>query len=442
MILDSNKLLNKLQSLAGDVTPARWMVAFSGGIDSTVLLHALADSDNSTPVVAVHVDHALHADSQKWALHCKRVATDLSVAYVGLEVAVRDRGAHGPEAAARSARYAAFREIILSNDCLISAHHQNDQAETLLLNLMRGSGVAGLAGIGASQSFGKGRLLRPLLDVPLQSIKCYAEEKKLDWLEDPSNIDTRYDRNFLRLEIIPALAKRWPAVSDRLTRSAELVGEANELLTELANSDLECVGTCNRLSISRLQDLSRARQRNVLRRAVRLCGLPAPPGTRLQQVVDELIPARADAQPLVSWEGVNVRRYRDDVFILPSGNEPLPPASEKILPDQGRLVLSPGLGALELVAAETGGISAAIAEAGLELRFRTGGEEIRVSGRESTQKLKKLLQDSAVLPWMRARVPLLYAGDKLVAVADMWVDAECTATPGYVVKWHDGPKLM
>lgn len=435
------ELLSRLRSLTGVAAPARWIVAFSGGLDSTVLLHALATSGTATPVVAAHVDHGLHPEAAAWASHCQAVATRLGVAYSGLEVSIDAAAPAGPEAAARDARYAAFQKLVQSNDCLLSAHHQDDQAETLLLNLMRGSGVAGLAGIGARRIFGKGLLLRPLLDVPLDDLKSYAAAEQLDWVEDPSNRDTQFDRNFLRHEILPALSGRWPAVAGRLRRSAELVREASELLEDLADADLDAVGTDNRLSIKQLQVLSAPRQRNVLRRAIRRCGLPAPPGTRLQQIVDELIPARPDAQPQVSWSGVDVRRYRDALFILPSQSNESPPAGGKLRTNGQPVALGGDLGALRLVGPHAKGISPDIAAAGLEIRFRHGGEAIRVVGHQSTQKLKKLLQEAGILPWMRHRVPLLYCGDSLVAVADLWIDADSAAEPGYVVQWRDAPLL-
>lgn len=435
------ELLLRLRSLTGDVSPARWIVAFSGGIDSTVLLHALANSGTPTPIVAMHVDHGLHPDSPGWASHCQAVAKNLGVDYAGLAVTVDESASGGLEAAARDARYAAFRELVEVDDCLLSAHHQDDQAETLLLNLMRGSGVTGLAGIGAQRNFGTGLLLRPLLDVPLQDLKSYAAVEQLQWIEDPSNRDTRFDRNFLRLEVLPALASRWPGVAGRLRRSAELVGEASELLDDLADADLVAVGTDCRLSIDQLLGLSAPRQRNVLRRAIRRCGVPAPPGTRLQQIVAELIPARPDAQPLVSWSGVEIRRYRNELFILPEPSSTSLAAGGTLLPNGQRVAIGGELGTLQLVDTDGVGISPEIAAAGLEIRFREGGETIRVAGHKSPQKLKGLLQDAGIVPWMRSRLPLLYRGESLVAVADLWIDAQSTAQPGYVAQWHDAPLL-
>ncbi|MGI9202964.1 MAG: tRNA lysidine(34) synthetase TilS [Woeseiaceae bacterium] len=436
-----SELLDRLQSLTGGATPARWIVAFSGGLDSTVLLHALANCAGDTPVVAVHIDHGLHPDSPAWASHCEVIAKRFGVAYVGLEVAVNEKAAAGLEAAARDARYSAFHELVQANDCLLSAHHADDQAETLLLNLMRGSGVSGIAGIGVSRVYGKGLLLRPLLDVPLQDLVSYAEAEQLEWVEDPSNRDTRFDRNFLRHEILPALASRWPAVAERLRRSAELVGEASELLNDLADVDRLAVGAGNRLGIDQLQALSGLRQRNVLRRAIRCCGFPPPPGTRLQQIVDELIPARPDAQPLVAWRGVEVRRYRNELFILPQATRTSPPAGAELRANGRPVAVGGELGTLQLLGTDNAGISPDIAAAGLAIRFRDGGEDIRVAGHESPQKLKKLLQEAGILPWMRPRLPLLYHGERLVAVANLWIDAQSTAQPGYVVEWHNAPLL-
>lgn len=441
MAFDSKLLLRKLAELTAEFRVGRWVVAYSGGIDSTVMLHALATSTTETSITAVHVNHGLHPESDLWAAHCERIAAELTVEFVSFRVNVPSDERQGPEAAARTARYAVLREMVNDHDCLLSAHHTGDQAETLLLNLMRGSGVDGLAGIGMRQPFGSGLLLRPMLHVPTESIDDYAKKHELDWVEDPSNADTRYDRNFLRQQVVPLLQSRWPAAVDRVQRSAHLVGEASTLLSDLAQIDLTSVGTPDRLNSIALQNLSAPRQRNLLRHAIRLCGLPLPPATKLQQIIDVLIPAREDAQPLVSWAGAEVRRFRDRVFIL----APLPACaatgSQCLTPDGPPIRLGTGLGSVRLEPTQKLGISPALAKGGLQVQFRSGGEEMRVTGRSSTRKLKTLFQENAVLPWMRSRLPFLYADGQLVAVADLWIDDACKDEPGYVIQWDERPTL-
>src|SRR5690606_15996046 len=221
----------------------------------------------------------------------------------------------------------------------------DDQAETLLLNLLRGSGVAGLAGIGARRPLGEALLLRPLLEVPRAEIEQHARAHGLDWCEDPSNVDVAFDRNFLRREILPALCRRWPAAPASLARSAGLLAEAAELAAELAARDLEDLGgDPARLPVAALGRLSGARRRNVRRYPIRRLGLPPPPAARLARIVHELMPAAPDAVPLVHWDGAEVRRYREHVYVLAVVHRVAQPAGE--LRDDGREVaLGPGLGA-------------------------------------------------------------------------------------------------
>ncbi len=442
MNFNSEQLLERLAALTEAEPVTRWLVAFSGGIDSTVLLHALANANEGErrKIIAIHVNHGLHPDADRWQAHCRKFTGDLGVTYLCRDVTVDEELKSGPEAAAREARYAVLQTLMEPGDCILSAHHEEDQAETLLLNLMRGSGVAGLAGIGGAQAFGPGKLLRPLLGVSGEAIREYAQRHELDWIDDPSNVDTRFDRNFLRQEIIPQLAARWPAVSARLRQSADLASEASALLKDLADIDLATAGTPGRLDLEVVRALSPARQRNLLRQAISVSGLPPPPATRLYQAIHELIPARADAQPLVSWPGVELRRYRDHLYILPAmAEEPLEPP-QALLPEQS-LDLGPGLGKLALEPDVEGGIDPDLAKHGLRVCYRLGGEAIRPAGRGRTQKLKKLLQQEGIVPWMRERLPLLYAGDKLVAVADLWVAADCTDKAGFGVSWRDHASL-
>ena len=277
--------------------------------------------------------------------------------------------------------------------------------------------------------------------MPGDAIAAYARRHRLNWIDDPSNADARFDRNFLRSEIMPRLAARWPAVSNRLRRTAELIGEASELLNDLADIDMAVLGSPEKLSIRGLQERSPERQRNVLRRAVRLCGLPPPPATRLYQIIHELLPARPDAQPLVVWTNAAVRRYRDHLYILPHQPGRNHDIDGMLLPDGESLHLGDGFGSLMLTTVHGAGIDPLLAKRGVTIRYRDGGEAIRVHGQGRTRKLKKLLQEEGIVPWMRSELPLLYVGSQLVAVADLWLEASCTTSPGLKVKWVDRPAL-
>lgn len=447
MSFERQTLQRKLAELAGLAgTPGRYVVAFSGGLDSTVLLHALATSRDAdaAALLAVHIDHGLHSDSASWSRHCESFADSLGVDFIEMTVHIPADSGQGAEAAAREARYNALRSVIRHGDWLLSAHHKDDQAETLLLNLMRGSGPAGLAGIAAVRPFAEAWLVRPLLSVSRGDLQDYATVHDLTWIDDPSNKDQQFDRNYLRHEVMPLLENRWSGVVDRIRRSATLAGEASQLLDQLADADYRCLGKRpDRLALAGLRTLAPERQRNVLRYVVREMGLPSPPAAQLQSVITDLIPARNDAQPVVQWPGVEVRRYRDNVYILAAGPVaecntvvPIPRVSAA-----HTIALPAGLGELQFEPGAPQGLAEALFNVGLEVRFRSGGEEIKPVSQSHTRKLKKLLQEKGVVPWMRERLPLLYAGDDLVAVADLWIAAGATSEPGVGIHWRNRPAL-
>ena len=443
MSFDRESLLRELMGLAvlsGD--PKRLVIAFSGGLDSTVLLHALAVSRDAhgKSLLAVHVDHGLHEDSGRWGDHCDAIARSLDVEIERVAVDVMTDAGKGTEAAARTARYDVLQSLIQEGDWLLSAHHRDDQAETLLLNLMRGSGPSGLAGIGEVQPFAGGWLVRPLLPYSQSDLRNYATKHELNWVDDPSNEDRQFDRNFLRHEILPRLEERWPGVSGRLQQSAVLAGEAATMLDQLADDDLQALADRpDRLSLDALRALPSERQRNVIRYVVRELGLPAPPATQLRSILADLLPAREDAQPLVQWKGAEVRRYRDHVYVLPENKFGLEGVAIQ-LPDDG-LDLDAGMGELQLETGAAQGLTRAVVDAGLEVRYRCGGEEIKPAGQSHTRKLKKLLQDEGIVPWMRDRLPLLYSGGELVAVADLWLASAAAAEPGVAVRWKNRPPI-
>ena len=435
--------LSQLKDIAGQ--PARLVIAYSGGLDSTVLAHALSSLKRDreyfaqTPVVAIHIDHRLQPESLIWSEHCAESAAALGIEFQSFSVTVQLESGKGPEASARDARYAALHARLQSGDWLLSAHHREDQAETLLLNLIRGSGPAGVAGIGEVRRFAPGWLARPMLNVNRSDILQYAIDHDLKWVEDPSNTDRRFDRNFLRHEVLSRLRSRWPDIAARLQRSASHAGEASQLLLELAEIDRAALGACSgRLPIDGLLALSQARRRNVIRFALRDQGLSTPTTLQLQRIMTEVILAREDAQPLVSWPGGSVRRYRNGLYLLP---ENLADAVKTASLQDNQLDLGAGLGRLILETGANTGVSDALIRGGLCIRPREGGEEIQPVGQRHTRKLKKLLQEEGVVPWMRDRLPLIYAGERLVAVGDLWLANDAVASPGAAVRWIGRPAL-
>jgi tRNA(Ile)-lysidine synthase len=419
-------------------------VALSGGLDSTVMLHALARS-GGVPVRAAHVNHQLHPEAGDWQRHCQRLCAALSVPLESLTVTV-DASGEGVEAAARRARYRAIASVLRPDELLLTAHHMGDQAETVLLHLMRGSGVAGLAGIPRS-SFVEGcRVVRPLLDLPRSELLAYAQEAGLAWIEDPANVDPRMDRNFLRREVIPLLAGRWPDAVATIARSGRHCADAAGLVRELARQDLRRVRSKGKVSIAALRLLSDARQRNLLRFLCLQETGSAPPAVRLREGLDQLLNAAADRHPVLAWPGGELRRYREALYLLPVAAGEVPATVPGVIPARpgATLELGGSLGRLRMVRARGQGLAIAKLAPEIAVRFRTGGERLRTTGTAHMRDLKNLFQEQGVVPWMRDSIPLLYSGEALVAVAGLWVAAEFAASgtePGLRVRWDDHPAL-
>lgn len=444
MSFSRDALLRALAALhSASNTPSRYIIAFSGGLDSTVLLHALTSSaaQHGIPLQAVHIDHGLHADHADWSEHCRVVAAELDVEFHATEVEVDTEAGKGPEAAARDARYAVFKKIAQPGDWVLSAHHQEDQAETLLLNLFRGGGPAGLAGIAPLRRLGKGWLARPMLSFSKETLRDYAALHDLHWIEDPSNQDRGFDRNYLRHEVLPRIESRWPGAAQRLFRSSQIASDAAALLQDMAAVDAAHLGDRpDRLNLVALNNLSIARQRNVLRYALNRLGMATPSAAQLQRVLDEVVHARADAEPVLKWSGVEVRRYRDQLYLL-DPDVCRETAATLQWRDQAKLELGAGQGYLVLEPESELGLAPELLESGLQLRFREGGERIRLPNQSHTKSVKKLLQESGVVPWMRDRIPLLFAEDELVAIGDLWVADAAAQKPGTAIRWRDRPPI-
>jgi tRNA(Ile)-lysidine synthase len=422
-------------------------VAFSGGRDSTVLLHALARLRVSRrfELRAVHVNHGLQASARDWELHAADVATRLELPYSVLRVIVRNDSGQGLEAAARAARYDALRNQLRPGDRLLTAHHADDQLETVLLHLFRGSGVTGLAGIPRDTLFGPGRLCRPLLDVPAAALQAYAtailEPEGISWLTDPMNADPAYDRGYLRHEVAPILRRRFPAAARAAGRSASLAAEAMELLDDLARADAELALSGDRLALAGLRARSPARQRNLVRYLARERGWAVPPERRLREGMAQLLGAAAGRQPVLRWDGHEIRRFRQHVYLLDAGApDEVADAAPLDWCNGDTLELGGQRGTLSLSRSRrTGaGLAPGIVADGLKVMFRSGGERVRADGDRHHRTLKYLFQAHGIVPWMRSHVPLVFAGNKLAAVADLWTADWAAAGPsvsGFEIDW-------
>lgn len=395
--------------LAAEPDVRRWVIALSGGLDSSLLLELCARLDLPQPLHAIYIDHQLQASSADWGehcrLHCERLKISLDIIRVSPE--------SNSEASARSARYQAFETLLQLGDCLLLAQHADDQAETLLLRLLRGAGVAGLSAMPQRRSLGEARLMRPLLDRSRDELEQAADELALTHIEDPTNQQDHYDRNWLRLNIIPKLKQRWPDVLKRANETSALMTDTEQVLRECAKDDLQQIeSVAARLNINALRRLSEARQRNVLhhwiaeRTGLRLSR------QRLLNLQYSMLVEREDADPQERLADFQLRRYRDQLFLLPY---PLPAVvpGARVPVEVGQNLDLPA-GHLRWVPAAKGLPAGEV----LRLGYRQGGERLRPQGRGGSVSLKQLLQEAGVPPWMRSIQPIL------------WVDEEILALPG------------
>lgn len=423
-------------SASGDV-----VVAFSGGLDSTVLLRALASSA-ARRVRAIHINHQLHPDADRWERHCAEVVRELSVPFVSQRISIPSDPSEGVESAARRARYEALGDLLQPGELLVTAHHADDQLETVLLALLRGSGVDGLAAMPRCQRFGTGWHMRPMLDCTRAEVLRWAQANQLSWLEDPSNVNVRFDRNYLRREVMPQLRARWPAAARSAVRSAAHLGEAARLLDEVAAHDFAAatIGQC--LKVSALKALDPPRRRNVLRYWLHACGARAPSTRKLAALEHDMLAADDDRTPCVDWDETEVRRHRGLMYCMPRIIDPATNAIDWTW--SSPVALGGHSGLLRAEIAHGRGLARSKLPSRLRVTSRSGGESLRLPGHAHHRPLKKLLQEANVLPWWRDRVPLVFAGNALVAVADLWISAEYAtegAQEGVSIIWEERPLI-
>ena len=409
---------------------ARLRVGLSGGVDSVVLLHALNGLRRAGlgfELSAVHVHHGLSASADAWASFCSDLCTSSGVALDIVRVDVPRATGEGLEAAARRSRHAVFSAC--AADWLALAHHRDDQAETVLFRLLRGAGVAGAAGMPTERSQPGGpRLIRPLLDVPRSTIARYAGEHSLTWIEDDSNADSHFRRNHLRREVMPRIEEQFPAAAPALARAARHFAEAADLLDELAQADRSTVaGSSGRIKLAGFNALSPARARNLLRSELRTAGFRAPDARWLDEALRQLATAAAGAQTCVSHADGELHVYRGDLHVLARR----PAVAQLALSWDGQLALPWGDERVLFVRRQGAGIAARLlAGASVCLRARRGGERMQPDARRPRRALRNLLQEAAVPPWERSRLPLLWCAERLAWVGGFGVDAAFACAPG------------
>ena len=421
-----------------------YRVAFSGGLDSSVLLNLLVmmRARLRAPLSAIHINHRLQAQSAAWSEHCRRECQRLGIPLTTLEVDAVHRPGESPEAAARVARYNALAEAIGPEEMLLTAHHRDDQAETLLLQLLRGAGVEGLAAMPLVRAWAGGWHARPLLAASRAAIHDWAVAHRLLWVDDPSNAGLAADRNYLRHRVMPALTERWPGAVQNIARSAAHCADAAAMIRDQAALDLAQIpgSSADRLPVAALRGLPDARARSVLRLWLQRLGAAPLPAARLQEALSQLYTARADAQVCIAWQGLTLRRYRDEVWLV-AEHRCAPPAADLDW-DGGPLLLGPGLGLVRRRLAP-GGIAPQLWEHGrVQLGFRRAGLCCRPAGRVGRRSFKDLAQECGIPPWLRDRVPLVLIDGELAGVANC-----CTCDPfaasvgtlGWVIEWSPAP---
>lgn len=427
-------LPNTLAAALAAQPDGRLCVAYSGGPDSTALLHALAQLPQARErgLRALHVDHGLHAQSARWAAHCRAFCAALGVTCDVYVVKVDRSGGIGLEAAARQARYAIFAEHLHADERLVFGHHQDDQAETVLLKLLRGAGPEGLGGMRAERPLGQGLVWRPLLDVPRQVLLDYIHAHDLPCIHDPSNDDRQLARNHLRHEVMPLLKAHWPQAAISITHSAKLCRAAADTLQNDWLAALEALrdDATNSLDARGWLALPAALRDPLLAHWLHAQGLPAPTTAQRQQI-ERQCTAQDGQLPCIQWAGAEVHVWKHRLWAM-APRDPTPSLAE--LPWQGEPLTLPDGGSLRLEPATRLTVK-------LSVRWRCGGERIKPAGDQHTRDLRALFQSGTVPPWQRDFCPLLYQDDQLIAVADRWLSARAEAIfhqAGARPRWRPG----
>ena len=426
---------------------SRIAVAFSGGLDSSVLLHSLVSiPEFKEKVFAIHVNHGLSPNSKSWIKHCDKFCSGLGVNFIPLTIELENSKTN--ENILRKARYEALFSCLKQGDVLCTAHHQDDHIETILFRILRGTGIKGLAGIEKYSQMEGIDLIRPLISYSKKDLLDYADKFEVNWIEDESNEDLSISRNFIRKKVIPNLKNdNWPEYKNSISYLSSKAKEANEILDEIAYLDLKLCASesLDRLSILKIKELSHARAMNVLFTWLGINTHLGVSNKITDQVYKSIVLASENSNPVVTFGkrgesgSFQIRRFNNFLRHLPlTETEKL--SNKKVWKWNTNNPLELPTGTLSMQLSFGKGISTQLTEPGISIKGRIGGERCKPEGRSKSQKLKKLFQEYRVPPWVRDRIPLVYVGDQLAAVSDLWVCEEFVAKKderGIVLSWAD-----
>lgn len=410
-------------------------VAFSGGVDSSSLLHALArlidQGDSSFVLEAIHVNHGLQSESGEWAEHCRKFCEHLNVPLHVFLVDATPKTGESPEESARKERYRAFARQMQNGDQLFTAHHQEDQAETFLLQALRGAGPRGLAAMGMTTPFDAGQLMRPLLHFSQQSLQEYALREELEWIEDPTNQQQSADRNFIRHEILPRLKIRWPAAALTLSRSSDHCAEASQLVERWAEEQLTDLAVGDPMPLLESEPVENSKAR--IRYWLEMNGAGLPDAIHLHRIIREVINSREDAVSVVRWKNrngreVKVRRFQGLLYMETGKSLEADGGNGKVLNffmewDLQQPLYIPETG-IRLVARTVSGVGIRkdlLQGKKVTVRSRVGGERCHSGGSRQRRTLKNLLRERGIPPWERGRIPLIFVGDNLAQVVGHFI---------------------
>lgn len=398
----------------------RWLIAHSGGLDSQLLLHIAARQIPVENLLVVHVNHHLQPQADDWAELSTAEAQALGVSSIVLDVHPEGRS----EQAARDARYSAIERLIQPGDCMLFGHHADDQAETILYRLLRGAGLSGMSGMPVSRSLGVGQLLRPLLGCSRDQLFAAAEALNLRFIQDPSNQQLDYDRNYLRQKIFPQLKARWPSLLERWQSNADHVAEADALLQIYLDQDLKkCSPEPEQLDIKQWQQLELLRRKALLRFWVNRVAGPRLNEKQVAEIVTNVIEAKPDANPVYKLKNALLGRFQNKLYLLPKVVEVKDNLS---IQADGQYDL--GDGVLIVSGLPLGEV--------LKMRRRQGGESCCPVGRGTTKSVKKLLQEASIPPWFKEHWPLVFCAEKIVAVPGICICEESYAEKGeFSILW-------